>query len=194
MTHYYQMSGVLPLHASKHYQIHQMMEVIASQAGGEQVKGKYRYIIIPKGPGSCHYLLRSGVELAGASVSETSLALTKGELLSLQCSISLLQSFYPDPDSKKRRFFFHNEPDKIRERVAAQLARAGLRDMALEVSSPQVMKISKPRHRFTLPYTVAAGTVMVVDPQLAESALVNGIGEKRAFGLGLPLFQLGAQS
>lgn len=193
MTHYYEMSGVLPLPAHEHYQIHQMMEVIASQAGGEQIKGKYRYIIIPKGPGSCRYLLRSGVELAGARVSETSLALTEGELFTLQCSISLLQSFYPDPDSKKRRFFFHSEPDKIKERVVGQLARAGLRDMALEVSSPLVMKINKPRHKFTLPYSIVAGTVIVVDPQLAETALVNGIGEKRAFGLGLPLFQSGAQ-
>lgn len=190
--HYFEMNGVLPLHSSKHYQIHQMMEVIANQAGGEQVKGKYRYIIIPKGPGSCHYFLRSGVELIGANVNETSLALTEGQELVLQCPISLLQSYYPDRNSKKRKFFFHNEPEKIKTRITEQLSRVGLRDMTLEVSPAQVMKISKPRHQFTLPYTIAAGTMSVVDPALAVNALINGIGEKRAFGLGMPIFQLGA--
>lgn len=189
---YYEINGVLPLHHSKRYQIHQMIEVIATQAGGEQVKGMYRYIVIPKGPGSCHYLLRSSIELNSANVNKARLTLREGQELVMQCPISLLQSYYPDPSSKKRKFFFHSEPEKIKQRISEQLARVGLQSTALEASTAQIMDISKPCHRFTLPYTITAGTVKVLEPELAINALVNGIGEKRAFGLGLPIFQLGA--
>lgn len=190
MSNYYEMSGVLPVKQDSHYQIHQIMETLAIQAGGEDIKGRYRYITIPKGKSSCLYLLRSEVELEAAGVGEHQLELTEGQELILQCPINLMQSYYPEPNSKKRKFYFHNETDKIKSRVIELLNNSGLSAVDIEVIEPQIKRINKARQKFIIPYTIAVGTVKVVDVQAATHGLINGIGGKRAFGLGFPIFKI----
>lgn len=175
----------LRLPADERYKAHQQIDTLIQER--LSIKLPYSWRISPF-PSADHYSLvqiKSGspLGLAGEAFHEQSFV--SGALVSFSCELNS-EIRQPLKEGQKRPSGKHGSTEEVLALLTKIAPKNGFEVVAVEPIDEALFKIKKPNiPAFTLGHHQLAIVAKVIDPQLFEIAVTEGIGKKRMFGFGM---------